>query len=140
MADIKNVSTTEVSAILAINESYFTDLKSKRIAPAKLSRSISAFSNASGGEIYIGIEEDDGPDGKERRWAGYADQEEANPVFQVISQLDPLGSNFSTQFLQNAGVPGFVLQVIISKTKDIVHSTDGGGLSKEQRAKPAIKK
>lgn len=126
MADIKDVSTMEFSAILSINESYFVDLKSKRITPAKLSRSISAFSNASGGEIYIGVEEEEGPDGKERRWDGYADQEEANPVFQVISQLDPLGSNFSAQFLRNLGAPGLVLQVIVSKTKDIVHSTDGG--------------
>lgn len=126
MADTKDVSDLEVSAILSVNESYFVDLKSKRIAPAKLSRSISAFSNASGGEIYIGIEEEEGPDGKERRWDGYVDQEEANPVFQVINQLDPLGGNFSTQFLQGARVPGLVLHVIVSKTKDIVHSTDGG--------------
>jgi len=126
MADTKDISTPEFSAILSVNESYFVDLKSKRIAPAKLSRSISAFSNASGGEIYIGIEEEDGPDGKERRWDGYADQEEANPVFQIISQLDPLGSNFSAQFLRSVGVPGLVLHVVVSKTRDIVHSTDGG--------------
>lgn len=80
MAEIKDISSEDVTAILSLDENYFADLKSKRIAPAKLSRTISAFANADGGELYIGIEEEDGADGKERRWDGFADQEEANPV------------------------------------------------------------
>lgn len=125
VADVRDISNTEISAILNINESYFVDLKSKMIAPAKLSRSISAFANASGGEIYIGIEEEDGPNGKVRRWDGFRDQEEANPIFHIISQLDPLSSNFSIQFFKGAEQHGLVLHLVVSKTKDIVKSTDG---------------
>lgn len=125
LAEIKDVSDEEFAAIISLEESYFVDLKSKRIAPAKLSRTISAFANAGGGEWYVGIEEEDGPDGKERRWDGFADQEEANPIFHVTGQLDPLSSNFSMQFLRREGKLGLVLHMVVSKTKDIVRSTDG---------------
>lgn len=126
MAEIKDISGEDIAAILSLEESYFADLKSKRIAPAKLSRTISAFANAGGGELYVGIEEEEGADGKERRWDGFADQEEANPIFHITSQLDPLSSNFSMQFLKGEGEPGLVLHLVVSKTKDIVRSTDGG--------------
>lgn len=122
-----------------MHEGYFYDLKSKRISPAKLSRTISAFSNASGGELYIGIEEEDGINGVRRRWDGFADQEEANPVFHVISQLDPLFSNFSAQFLQCEGEPGLVLHVVVSKTQDIVRSTDGGVFRRNNASNLPIK-
>jgi ATP-dependent DNA helicase RecG len=126
MAEVSNLSGIEISDILSKKESYFVDLKSKRIAPAKLSRSISSFANASGGELFVGIEEEEGANGKERRWDGFTDQEEANPLFHVISQLDPLASNFSYQFFRGDGMPGLILQITVSKTKDIVKSTDGG--------------
>jgi ATP-dependent DNA helicase RecG len=126
VADVRDVSKDEFSGILALQESYFCDLKSKRIAPAKLSRSISAFANASGGEIYVGIEEGDRQDGKERSWDGFLDQEEANAIFQVVSELDPLGNNFSGQFLRCQGASGLVLYLAISKTQEVARSTDGG--------------
>nr|WP_305110909.1 RNA-binding domain-containing protein [Shinella lacus] len=91
-----------------------------------MSRSISAFANASGGEVYVGIEELDVADGKKRSWDGFSDQEEANAIFQVMSELDPLGSNFSGQFLRYQGAPGLVLYLAISKTQSVAHSTDGG--------------
>ena len=60
MAETIYISDEDVTNILAFNESYFADLKSKRISPAKLSRTISAFANAGGDELYVGIEEEDG--------------------------------------------------------------------------------
>lgn len=58
MAPIIDVSPAERDKILALHESHFCDLKSIAIQPAKLTRTISALSNAEGGEVYIGVEED----------------------------------------------------------------------------------
>lgn len=124
MAEVRDISPEESERVVRLDESYFVDVKSKRISPAKLSRTISAFSNASGGELFIGIEEGD-IDRADRHWDGFADREEANPIFQIIADLDPLGSNFSAQFLSCSGKSGLVLHLTVSKTKDIVQSSDG---------------
>jgi ATP-dependent DNA helicase RecG len=61
---------------MSYEEGHFNDLKSKQIKPSKLSCSISAFANADGGELLIGIDELI-PD-KHRVWDGFTNQEEAN--------------------------------------------------------------
>jgi hypothetical protein len=48
---IFQIQNDEADKILALEESHFSDLKSKRISPSKLSRTISAMANADGGEI-----------------------------------------------------------------------------------------
>ncbi|HET8774146.1 MAG TPA: ATP-binding protein [Thermoanaerobaculia bacterium] len=64
MADI---SAEQRDLILALPEGHFHDLKSRDIAPGKLTRTISAFANAAGGELYIGIDERAGPGGAKIR-------------------------------------------------------------------------
>lgn len=125
MVDTREITGDEFEGLLTQDESYFVDLKSKRIAPAKLSRSISAFSNASGGELYIGIEEEDGTQGKIRSWDGFRDPEEANAIFQVLHDIDNLGNGYSAEFLRWPGATGLILHLTISKTQSIIHSTDG---------------
>ena len=56
--DVISINAEQSKKILGLAESHFCDLKSIDIAPAKLTKSISAFSNADGGELYIGIDED----------------------------------------------------------------------------------
>jgi hypothetical protein len=75
---VTDVGDEEVEKLLGIEESHFVDLKSKEIAPAKVTRSVSAFANASGGELFIGVEEHIGAEGQERVWRGFGDQEDAN--------------------------------------------------------------
>ena len=112
--------------ILALEENHFGDLKSKQIRPSKLTESVSAFANASGGEIYLGIEELDERK-KVRRWNGFSDIEEANAHLQEITRQSPLGSHFSGAFLYCEGENGYVLQIQVYKTKDIIYSSDGTG-------------
>lgn len=121
----KKISEKEFSDLLSLSESHFVDLKGLKITPAKLSRSISGFANASGGELFVGIEEFEGVEGPERRWQGYENEEAANPVFQVLEVLNPLGSNYDAEFLSAEAASGLVLHLTIFKTQQIVPSTDG---------------
>ncbi|OYW27361.1 MAG: ATP-dependent DNA helicase RecG [Caulobacter sp. 12-67-6] len=125
-----NVSQKALSAdahaeLLAIPESHFVDLKSTEILPGKLTRTISAFANTSGGEIYVGISEVDDLNGKTREWSGFADPEAANAIFQVLEGLNPLGNNYAATFLTAPGANGIVLHLTIFKTQEIVIATDG---------------
>src|SRR5688500_2961256 len=94
------ITPRERDIILAIEEDHFQDLKAKGIKPSKLSESVSAFANAAGGEIFLGVEEGRRGSIKERRWNGFADVEEANPVFQMLNQIAPLVDFISTTFLE----------------------------------------
>jgi len=105
-------------------EGHFADHKDRRIAPKNLTRHISAFANADGGELFIGIRErSSNPTAYE--WAGFYDVEEANAHLQVFEQLFPLGGDFRYDFLQAETLPGLVLHVEIRKTRNIVKTQDG---------------
>ena len=58
------ISPEDVAIILQKEEGHFLDFKSREIAPGKLTQSISAFANAAGGEIYVGVTESNGLSGK----------------------------------------------------------------------------
>jgi ATP-dependent DNA helicase RecG len=73
--------------------------------------------------MYIGISEDLFTN--TRDWAGFTNPEAANAHLQVFEKLFPLGQEFSYNFLKCKDTDGVVLQVVISKTKDIKPSTDG---------------
>ena len=53
--EVITITTEQATRILQYEESHFFDLKSIDIKPGKLSKSISAFANADGGELLIGI-------------------------------------------------------------------------------------
>ncbi|MBI3778099.1 MAG: putative DNA binding domain-containing protein, partial [Gammaproteobacteria bacterium] len=54
---LTKISDAEVSKLLQMQEGHFCELKAIDIKPANLTKSISAFSNAEGGELFIGIDE-----------------------------------------------------------------------------------
>lgn len=111
------------AARLTLNaaESHFLDFKSKRIAPSKLSKIMSAFANADGGDFYVGIEESNGT----FSWDGFESQEAANGHIQIFEQLFPLGNEFLYEFLKADNNFGLVLHVSILKTLSIVNASDG---------------
>ncbi|WP_417512214.1 ATP-binding protein [Methylophaga sp.] len=119
MIDSVKISSKEVKKLLDIEESHFCDLKATEVSPAKLSKAIAAFSNAEGGELFIGIE--DNP----REWKGFTNIESANSHLQVFEQLFPLGTDYQYQFLENDGEKGLVLKVQVAKTRDLKTATDG---------------
>src|ERR1019366_9623586 len=122
--DTARLSASQVTKLLLdFRESQFGDLKAKEIKPAKLSKAISAFANADGGDLYIGIAEIS-PD-KHREWHGFVDEEAANGHIQALEAIFPLGLDFQYDFLEAEGMPGLVLHLQIAKTQQIVRAQDG---------------
>ncbi|MBB4125430.1 putative HTH transcriptional regulator [Xanthomonas translucens] len=111
--------------ILTLEEGHFHDLKSVEIKPSKLSESVSAFANASGGEIFVGIREEKVGETKARLWSGFDDIEAANPILQMLNQIAPLADFISTSFLACEGEKGLVLKIEILRNGSITKSTDG---------------
>jgi ATP-dependent DNA helicase RecG len=116
------VTADEARKILALQEGHFLDMKSIDIAPSKLTRALSAFANADGGELYIGIDED--KTAHTFDWRGFKKVEEANSHVQVFEQLFPLGQHVSVEFLGCQSRPGYVMHVEIKKTPDIKYASD----------------
>jgi len=120
--NIIKVTKSQYKKILLLKEGHFLDLKAIEIKPASLTKSISAFANADGGELYIGIAEDKKTN--IRSWKGFENEESANGHLQAFHQLFPLGEEFSYNFL-SYGSNSLVLYVEIQKTRHIKKASDG---------------
>lgn len=55
---VRALTQAERDKLLSFQEGHFGDLKGARITPSKLTNTIAALSNAEGGELYLGIEQD----------------------------------------------------------------------------------
>ncbi len=117
-----NVSAEEINKILSISEGHFTDLKAIDIKPAKLTRTLSAFANAEGGEIYIGIAEDQTR--QIRTWCGFESEENANAHIAIVDEFFPIGADSQMCFLSSNSNNGFVVKVEIHKSRAIKQASD----------------
>lgn len=120
-----DVTGRERDRLLTLAEDHFCELKAVEISPAKLTRTIAAFANAAGGDLYVGITEAEFFGTKDRVWSGFKDQESANAHIQVLASMFPLGSEYSYEFLRSAGSAGLVLHVTVQKTTDVAYASDG---------------
>ena len=68
VADLLNRS--QAKSVIDEEEGHFSDVKSIDVAPSKLTRTLSAFANADGGELYVGIDEDLATGA--RTWRGFS--------------------------------------------------------------------
>ncbi|MDP2816481.1 MAG: ATP-binding protein, partial [Rectinemataceae bacterium] len=122
---LRHIDNDQYNALLEVDESHFVDLKSSQISPASLTKTVSAFANTSGGEIFVGIEEVEGTEGKQRLWEGFDNQEAANAFFQVLESMSPLGNHYSAEFISSVMVDRIVLHLTIFKTKEILSASNG---------------
>ncbi len=125
MVDKYTITERERDLILTLQESHFQDLKAKEIKPGKLSESVSAFANASGGEIFVGIGEDNKGPTPVRSWDGFSDMEEANAHLQMLDGIAPLADFIVPVFLNCEGESGVILKIEILKNAEIVSATNG---------------
>lgn len=120
---VTEITDKQLLEVLSYTEGHFLDLKAKQIKPSKLTKAISAFANADGGELYIGIAENvtlPFP----HKWEGFATPEDANAHIQVFENLFPLGDDYQYSFLSHPKQNGVILQVNIRKTKSVVKAND----------------
>ena len=120
--EVVEITDEEVSKVLSLEEGHFQDLKAIEIKPAKLTRTISAFSNAEGGELFVGVDED--KKNKTRNWRGFDDVEAANGHIQIFDELFPLGDGYVYTFLRNKSNPGYILQIDVEKNRSIRFASD----------------
>lgn len=121
---VTDITDKQLLEVLSYTEGHFLDIKAKEIKPSKLTKTISAFANADGGELYIGIAENvtlPFP----HKWHGFAKPEDANAYLQVFESLFPLGEDYLYNFLSHPRQAGVILQVIVRKTKAVVKANDG---------------
>jgi len=120
--DISKFDQQEVDTLLALNEDHFNDVKSKRIAPAKLQETFVAFANSDGGDLYVGIE-DKSQAGE--RLIGFDEQEEANAIIStLLEETQPAVENVLVEFLEIAG-KGLVLHFGVPKSPKVHYTASG---------------
>lgn len=122
MFDIINMTEEKVVDLFQLKESYFVDFKAKDITGSKLSHTISAFANSSGGDIYVGIREEN--DTKIKHWEGFYDIETANHLIQVLEEIAPITEFYTITYLYHPVLHTYVVQISIAKTQAIIFSTD----------------
>jgi ATP-dependent DNA helicase RecG len=120
--EVIQIDSAQAQIVLDLEEGHFIDLKRIEIAPAKLTKAMSAFANADGGELFIGIDEDDTK--TKRTWRGFANVEAANGHLQAFESVFPLGQEFQYEFLQCPNQNGLVLKASIRKTQSVKKTTD----------------
>jgi len=139
MADIRDISDEEARRLIDLEEGHYQDVKRIAIAPAKLSESVSAFANSSGGELFIGVGEDKTSSEERRFWHGFADQEAANAHIQVVEGLLPLGNHYQAEFLRSRVATGLVMHLIVFKTRNIVLATNSVPYVRDPFTSPCLR-
>lgn len=112
----------EASAIIEMQESWFLDKKGKDIKPAKLSKTISAFANANGGDIYIGISHQ--KDKNIYYWDGFLVEEETNPYITLLEDIMPTYEDYIIESFICPIYSSLILHIVIHKTQTIIYATD----------------
>lgn len=108
--------------LLKIEENQYNDIKSSEIDPSKLSQTISALANASGGDIYVGIRENTRT--KDRDFYCFKYIEDTNKYIQVLETMEGLNANYNINYL-NTSQNLYCMQITIFKTNTVVKATDG---------------
>lgn len=116
------ITERELFRIFAIEENHFNDFKAKDISGKKFSKIVSAFANASGGDIYVGIREEN--DTKIKHWEGFASIEDANSFIQVLYSIANVENFYDVDFLKHPTLKTYVLKVSVFKTNSIVCTAD----------------
>lgn len=107
----------ELEHFLTRDEDQFFDRKRADIAPAKASQSLSAFANADGGELLIGVA-DDGT------WYPFQNVEDANDMVRVASEtLQP--RYYEIEFLHHPEEGTVALLFYIERHPGLVSATTG---------------
>lgn len=118
----ETIPEEQVMQLFTIEENHYNDFKAKNISGKQFSKIISAFANASGGDVYIGIREENVT--KLKHWEGFENIEDANSFIQIIESLIAIENYYDLEFLQHPTLMTYVLKLTIFKTQSIIKTTD----------------
>lgn len=120
--EIVTITAEQAATLLSRTEGHFLDFKGVDISPAKLTKALSAFINADGGDLYIGIDE---LTPGNFTWRGFDDMEDANQHLSTFETVSPFGVDLRGEFLATEGQSGIVLHVNALKSRFVRTSSDG---------------
>ena len=106
----KNITQKEIDDILIIQEDWLIDKKGKDIKPAKLSKTVSAFANTNGGDIYLGISHKE--DKTVYFWDGFDSEEQMNQHIDVVTNMFDSYEDYSMETYQSNVDGTFVPQTV----------------------------
>lgn len=122
--DTKTISSADALRVSSLQESHFMDRKAAAIKGAKLQKIAVAFANADGGEIYVGIADDDDQPDASLRWVGVPNIEDYNQHIQALTEIQP-ALPMELTFLKAEDKPVYVLRVTIEKSQSVHKTADG---------------
>jgi ATP-dependent DNA helicase RecG len=120
--DLIPITGSQRDQLLALEEGHYSELKGLEVSTKKLGITVSAFANAGGGDLYVGIGEIELLGSKIRSWRGFSDQEAANGHLQSLETLFPLGAEYSYEFMSCPGSIGLVLHIAVQRTAQIARA------------------
>ncbi len=121
--DKKTITQEEINGLLLVQEDWLIDKKGKDIKPAKLSKTVSAFANTNGGDIYLGIAHTE--DKTIYYWDGFENEEYMNQHIEVISDMFDSYEDYSFETYQSKVDGSVVLHIVVHKTQKIIYASDG---------------
>jgi ATP-dependent DNA helicase RecG len=119
---IQSISETEFRLLSDAAESHFYELKSaENFDP--VAKSLSAFANADGGRLIVGIADKRDTSG---RLAGYLNQEAANGhVTEIMKMFSQTPDSITIEFLRVPGVDGLLLDMAVEKSSAVIATPTG---------------
>lgn len=118
----KELVIEEIQDILSFQEDWLVDMKGKDIKPSKLSRTVSAFANTNGGDIYLGVSHED--DKSKYYWNGYQFIEEFNPYSAVLDEIGLSSEDYAVDAYCHPTEKTFVFHITVHKTRDVIYASD----------------
>lgn len=123
---VNEITTEQCDWIVNYDEAQLGEVKAIEILPSKMSETVSAFANADGGELWVGIDEDQTTKPVRRSWRGFNRIEDANAHIEVLDKVMQLGQGYSFDFLCHRSSRGFVLHIEVGKIPlQIIYATNG---------------
>ncbi len=120
----KTITSFEADEFSIREESHFFDRKAAQIKGAKVQKAAVAFANADGGELIIGIADDEDETDPGRRWQGVSKIEELNSHLQAIFDITP-PLDLRYEILRCEGKSGYILRIMIEKSSEVHKTADG---------------
>ncbi|MGE8295407.1 MAG: ATP-binding protein [Pseudomonas sp.] len=121
MFKTEEISKSELENLLKKKETHYLDFKSSDISGKDLQRHIVGFANADGGEIYIGIAENNGSFCAKP----FSTIESANQLLQAaLLEINPTIEDLVVDFLE-INNSSYLIRFVIPKSPKLHHTTAG---------------